>query len=115
MECAFEGSLSGLLVARIETYKGGEYIISTESLQGLVFYVLLANNTWYVIFLYMGHIYLRSLGRRSVCVCFHIKPVFPPVDIQHNRCPCRFFNPLSNTGIVVTKLRHSDSTLPRMQ
>ena len=26
----------------------------------------------------------------SVCVLY-IKPFFPPVDIQHNQCPCRFF------------------------
>jgi len=23
----------------------------------------------------------------------HIKPFFVPVDIRHNQCPCRFFNP----------------------
>ncbi|MEP2595777.1 MAG: hypothetical protein ABJI92_18985, partial [Kangiellaceae bacterium] len=27
-----------------------------------------------------------------VCV-LHLKPSFLPVDIQHNQCPCRFFNP----------------------
>ena len=28
----------------------------------------------------------------AVCV-LGIKPFFLPVDIQHNLCPCRFFNP----------------------
>ena len=28
----------------------------------------------------------------GTCVCvLHIKPFFPPVDIQHIQCPCRFF------------------------
>ena len=26
-----------------------------------------------------------------MCACFHIKPLFVPVDIQHTQCPCRFF------------------------
>ena len=30
----------------------------------------------------------------QVCVCvLHMKPFFLPIDIQHNQCPCRFFNP----------------------
>ena len=35
-----------------------------------------------------------------LCLCFtavcvlHIKPFFLPVDIQHNQCPWRFFNPV---------------------
>ena len=55
------------------------------------------------------------------CVCvLHIKPLFLPVDIKHNQCPCRFFNPRRDTYLpgtsyyVVTKLRHRDTTLPRM-
>ena len=45
------------------------------------------------------------------CVCvLHIKPFFLPVDIQHNQCPCRFFNPTRDTSSVVTKLRHRDTT-----
>ena len=59
-------------------------------------------------------------GQRPVvcnrCVCvLHIKPFFLPVDIQHNQCPCRFSNPRRDTSSVVTKLRHRDSTLPRVQ
>ena len=27
-----------------------------------------------------------------MCV-LHIKPFFLPIGIQHNQCPCRFFNP----------------------
>ena len=56
--------------------------------------------------------------RASVCVCvLHIKPFFLHVDIQHNQCPCRFFNPINrrDTSSGVTKLRHRDTTLPRMQ
>ena len=49
-----------------------------------------------------------------VCV-LHIKPFFLPVDIQHNQCPCRFSNPRRDTSSVVTKLRHRDSTSPRVQ
>ena len=36
----------------------------------------------------------------------HIKPFFLPFDIQHNQCPCRFFNSRGDTSSVVTKLRH---------
>ena len=43
----------------------------------------------------------------------HIKPFFLPVDIQHNQCPCRFYNPRRYTSDVVTKLRQRDTTLPR--
>ena len=32
------------------------------------------------------------LGAWCVCVLY-IKPPFLPVDIQHNQCPCRFYNP----------------------
>ena len=55
-------------------------------------------------------------GMYVVCV-LHIKPFFLPVGIQHNQCPCRFFNPINrrDTSSVVTKLRHRDTTLPRMQ
>ena len=38
-------------------------------------------------------------GYRYVCVFFILKPFFLPVGIQHNQCPCRFFNP---TEIQVT-------------
>ena len=34
----------------------------------------------------------RERDHPYVCV-LHIKPVFLPIDIQHNQCPCRFFNP----------------------
>ena len=49
-----------------------------------------------------------------MCV-LHIKPLFLPVDIQHNQCPCRFVNPRRDTSpAVVTKVRHRDTTtLPR--
>ena len=31
---------------------------------------------------------------RVPCLCvLHIEPSFLPVDIQHNQCPCRCFNP----------------------
>ena len=51
---------------------------------------------------------------RSVCVFFTLSRFFLPVDIQHNQCPWRFFNPRTCTSYVVTKLRHSrDTTLPR--
>ena len=43
----------------------------------------------------------------SVCVCvFFIKPFFLPVDIQHNQCPCRFFNPRRDTSSVVASNKH---------
>ena len=32
---------------------------------------------------------------------FHTKPFFSPVDIQHNQCPCRFFNPRRDTRYLV--------------
>ena len=35
------------------------------------------------------------------CVCFRIKPSFPPVDIQHNQCPRRCFNPRENQALCV--------------
>ena len=55
-------------------------------------------------------------AHQDVCVCvLHIKPFFLPVDIQHNQCPCRFSNPRRDTSSVVTKLRHRDTTLPRVQ
>ena len=42
-----------------------------------------------------------------MCVCvLHIKPLFLPVGIQNNQCPCRFFNSRRDTSSVVTKLRH---------
>ena len=41
----------------------------------------------------------------GVCV-LHIKPLLLPVDIQHNQCPCRFFNSKKNTSSVATILRH---------
>ena len=40
--------------------------------------------------------------------------LFLPVGIQHNQCSCRFFNARSDTSSVVTKVRHRDTTLPRM-
>ena len=34
-----------------------------------------------------------------MCVCvLNTKPFFLPVDIQHNPCPCRFFNPRRDTS-----------------
>ena len=50
---------------------------------------------------------------RYVCV-LHTNPFFLPVDNQHNQCPCRLFNPRRDTSSLVTKLRHRDTTLPRM-
>ena len=46
---------------------------------------------------------------------FFTQPLFLPVNIQHNQRPCRFFNPRRDKSYVVTKLRHKDTTLPRMQ
>ena len=61
--------------------------------------------------------YFRIFLSRSEGVCVvHIQPLFLPVDILHNQCPCRLINPRSrDTSYVVTKLRHRDTTLPRMQ
>ena len=56
----------------------------------------------------------RQAAASMQCVCvLHIKPFFLPIDIQHNQCPCRFFNPRRDTSSVVTKLHHRDTTLPR--
>ena len=46
-----------------------------------------------------------------VCV-IRIKPLFLSVDIQHNQCPCRFFNPIIYNGEIKahTERRHRDST-----
>ena len=58
----------------------------------------------------------KTLTLKQQCVCvLHFKPFFPPVDIQHNPCPCRFFNPREIQSYVVTKLRHRDTTLVRIQ
>ena len=40
-----------------------------------------------------------------LCVCvfcdvLHIKPFFLPVDIQHNQCPCRLFNPRAEIQVM---------------
>ena len=48
-----------------------------------------------------------------VCV-LHIKPFLLPVDMQRNQYPCRFFNPRRDASYMVAKLRHRDTTLPRM-
>ena len=52
--------------------------------------------------------------RKCVCV-LHIKQFFPSVDIQHNQCPCPFFNPRRSTRVrvpvqvmLVTKLRTAE-------
>ena len=45
----------------------------------------------------------------STITCLHIEPFFLQVDIQHNQCPCRFFDH-RDTSSVVTKLRHRDTT-----
>ena len=38
-----------------------------------------------------------------ICVCvLHIKPFFLPIDIEHNQCPCRLFNPRRDISYVVT-------------
>ena len=57
----------------------------------------------------------NHIPRKCVCVFFTLKPLFLPVDIQHNQCPCRFSNPRRDTSSAVTKLRHRDNTLPRVQ
>ena len=49
---------------------------------------------------------------RRVCV-LHIKPFFLPVDIRHNQCPCRFFNPrrdTSSSGHKATPMRYFVAT-----
>ena len=39
-------------------------------------------------------VYRYRMELDIVCVFFiHIEPFFLPVDIQHNQCPCRLFNP----------------------
>ena len=49
----------------------------------------------------------RQSSSTSVRVCvLHIEPFFLPVDIQHNQCPCRFFNPGRDASSVVINLRH---------
>ena len=52
-----------------------------------------------------------------VCVFFTFNRAFYPSNIQHNQCPCRSFNPINrrdtSSVVVVTKLRHRDTTLPR--
>ena len=48
-----------------------------------------------------------------VCV-LHDEPLFLPVHMENNQCPCRFSNPRRDTDSVVTKLRHRDTSLPRM-
>ena len=62
-------------------------------------------------------ILLILIKQSSVCV-LQIKPFLLPVDIQHNQCTYRFFNPIisnkRDTRFVVTKLRHRDTTLPRI-
>ena len=54
-----------------------------------------------------GALFLVPRRIPRVCVgVLHIKPFFLSVDIQHNQCPRRFFNPRRGTSSVVTKLRH---------
>ena len=47
----------------------------------------------------------------------HLKEFFLPVDIQHNQCPCEFFNPKKIPGerYGVEKLRHISTTLLGVQ
>ena len=48
------------------------------------------------------------------CVCvLRIEPFFLPVDIQHNKSPCRFFNPRVIHVKWPQKLRHRCTTLLR--
>lgn len=56
-----------------------------------------------------------------VYVCFyHVKPVVPAMDVQHTRCPCRFFvlqrHPLvpASPACVVTKLKYETEKLHRI-
>ena len=53
-----------------------------------------------------------TMNTSTQCGCSsHIKPSFLPVDIQHNQCPCWFFNLTRDTSFVVTNLRHRDTTV----
>ena len=54
----------------------------------------------------------HDIRTHALCVGVYIKPFLLPVDIQHNQCPCGFFNPRRDTSYVVSKLRHRDTTLP---
>ena len=47
-----------------------------------------------------------SLYPKRDCGSERVKPFLLPVDIQHNQCPCRFFNSKKNTSSVATILRH---------
>ena len=51
-----------------------------------------------------------------MCVCvLHIEPFFLPVDIQHNQCPCLFFNPRDKkgtSGVYCYAVSREDNAMP---